>query len=45
MDSDLNLFLMFTSYATQSFKVWKVSGNKATLYKTISVAPGGTVTI
>lgn len=35
----------FTSYAIQSFKVWRVSGNTATLYKTITVSPGGTVTI
>jgi hypothetical protein len=35
----------FIAYGTQAFNVWKVSGNTATYYKTISVAPGGTVTI
>lgn len=43
--SNTGLGAPFTSYATQTFKVWKVSGNTAAYYKTISVAPGGTVTI
>lgn len=43
--SNTGLGAPFTSYGTQTFKVWKVSGNTATYYKTISVAPGGTVTI
>lgn len=43
--SNTGLGAPFTSYGTQTFKVWKVSGNTATFYKTISVAPGGTVTI
>lgn len=43
--SDTGLGAPFTSYGTQTFKVWKVSGTTATFYKTISVAPGGTVTI
>lgn len=43
--SNTGLGAPFTSYGTQTFKVWRVSGNTATFYKTISVAPGGTVTI
>lgn len=43
--SSTSLGAPFTSYTTQSFKVWKVSGNTATVYKTITVAPGRTVTI
>lgn len=43
--SNTRLGAPFTSYGTQTFKVWRVSGNTATFYKTISVAPGGTVTI
>ena len=43
--SSTSLGAPFTSYASQSFKVWKVSGSTATLYKTITVSPGGTVTI
>ena len=43
--SSISLGAPFTSYASQSFKVWKVSGNTATLYKTITVSPGGTATI
>ena len=43
--SSTSLGAPFTSYTSQSFKVWRVSGNTATLYRTISVAPGGTVTI
>lgn len=43
--SNTGLGAPFTFYGTQTFKVWKSSGNTATYYKTISVAPGGTVTI
>lgn len=43
--SSTSLGAPFTSYASQSFKVWRVSGNTATLYRTITVSPGGTVTI
>lgn len=43
--SSTSLGAPFTSYASQSFKVWRVNGNTATLYKTITVSPGGTVTI
>lgn len=43
--SNTSLGAPFTSYASQSFKVWKVSGSTATLYKTITVSPGGTATI
>lgn len=43
--SSTSLDAPFTSYASQSFKVWKVSGSTATLYKTITVSPGGTATI
>lgn len=43
--SNTELGAPFTSYGTQTFKVWKVSGNTATFYEGISVAPGGTVTI
>lgn len=43
--SSTSLGAPFTSYTSQSFKVWKVSGSTATLYKTITVSPGGTVTI
>lgn len=43
--SSTSLGAPFTSYTSQSFKVWKVSGNTATLYKTITVSPGGTATI
>lgn len=39
----------FTSYGSQSFKIWTVtqsgSGMTATLLKTVSVSPGGTITI
>lgn len=48
--SNTGLGAPFTSYATQSFKIWRVTplssgGMSATLLKTVSVAPGGTITI